>query len=83
MASKGILITLISFTLSDPMVEQLKKVVVGIVVPSFCICMFVVIGYVLHHYLTGNGQKSPVNLVRQVSDKLQYIYFTSVLKAKV
>ncbi|XP_047430200.1 interleukin-20 receptor subunit alpha [Mugil cephalus] len=49
-------------TPQDPVIEQLKKAVVGIVVPSFCICMMIVVGYILYHYLTGNGQKSPVIL---------------------
>ncbi|XP_073348389.1 interleukin-20 receptor subunit alpha [Pagrus major] len=46
----------------DPVIDQLKRVVVGIVVPSACICIMVVVGYLLHHYLTGKGQKSPLFL---------------------
>ncbi|XP_044024284.1 interleukin-20 receptor subunit alpha isoform X2 [Siniperca chuatsi] len=43
----------------DPVIGQLKTVVVGIVVSSVCVCMLVVVGYLLYHYLTGKGQKSP------------------------
>lgn len=46
-------------TPQDPVIEQLKSVVVGIVVPILCICLIGVAGYLLHHYLTGKEQKSP------------------------
>lgn len=48
----------------DPVMGQLKRVVVGIVVPSLCLCMCLVVGYVLYRYLSGSGQKSPLTLVR-------------------
>ncbi|XP_067428932.1 interleukin-20 receptor subunit alpha [Thunnus thynnus] len=43
----------------DPVIGQLQRVVVGIVVSSACMCMLLVVGYLLYHYLTGKGQKSP------------------------
>ncbi|KAI3364411.1 hypothetical protein L3Q82_011198, partial [Scortum barcoo] len=43
----------------DPVIGQLQRVVVGIVVPSVFLCFLVVAGYLLHYYLTGKGQKSP------------------------
>ncbi|KAK5853110.1 hypothetical protein PBY51_006929 [Eleginops maclovinus] len=46
-------------TPKDPVIGQLQQVVVGIVVPSVCMCMLVVVGYLLHRYLSGKGQKSP------------------------
>lgn len=46
-------------TPKDPLIEQMQWVIVGIVVPSLCICIIVVAAYFLHHYLTGKGQKSP------------------------
>ncbi|XP_031722008.1 interleukin-20 receptor subunit alpha [Anarrhichthys ocellatus] len=46
-------------TPQDPVIGQLQSVVVGIVVPSVCLCMVVVVGYHLYCYLTGKGQKSP------------------------
>lgn len=46
-------------TPSDPVTGQLKSVVVSIVVPTVCMCMLVVVGYLLYQYLTGKGQKSP------------------------
>ncbi|KAM3602898.1 uncharacterized protein V6R79_013072 [Siganus canaliculatus] len=46
----------------DPVIAQLLRVVVGIVVPSVCLCMLAVVGYLLHHYLSGKGQKSPLTL---------------------
>ncbi|XP_037541044.1 interleukin-20 receptor subunit alpha [Nematolebias whitei] len=49
-------------TPKDPVIEQLQSSLVGIVVPGLCICMFVVIGYILYHYLTGNDQKIPRTL---------------------
>lgn len=49
-------------TPQDPMIEQLQKVVVGIVVPSLCICIIMVVAYLLYNYLTGSGQKSPFML---------------------
>ncbi|XP_053192651.1 interleukin-20 receptor subunit alpha [Scomber japonicus] len=49
-------------TPQDPMIGQLQRVVVGIIVSSVCMCMLLVVGYVLFHYLTGKGQKSPFTL---------------------
>nr|XP_040016434.1 interleukin-20 receptor subunit alpha [Gasterosteus aculeatus aculeatus] len=46
-------------TPADPVIGQLLRVVVGIVVPSVCMCTLAVVGYLLHNYLTGKGQKSP------------------------
>ncbi|XP_054475039.1 interleukin-20 receptor subunit alpha [Anoplopoma fimbria] len=46
-------------TPQDPVIAQLKWVIVGIVVPSVCVCMVGVVGYLLHRYLSGKGQKSP------------------------
>ncbi|KAM6992396.1 interleukin-20 receptor subunit alpha [Tautogolabrus adspersus] len=43
----------------DPLIAKLQMVVVGIVVPTACICLLVVVGYLLYQYLTGKGQKSP------------------------
>uniref|UniRef100_A0A673BZM0 Interleukin 20 receptor, alpha n=1 Tax=Sphaeramia orbicularis TaxID=375764 RepID=A0A673BZM0_9TELE len=50
-------------TPEDPVITQLKRIVVGIVVPSVCICFLVVGGYVLYHYLTGKDQKNPYFLL--------------------
>ncbi|XP_072218285.1 interleukin-20 receptor subunit alpha [Leuresthes tenuis] len=46
-------------TPQDPMIVQLKMIVVGIVVPSLFICITVVAGYLLYPYLTGRGRKTP------------------------
>ncbi|XP_059212501.1 interleukin-20 receptor subunit alpha [Centropristis striata] len=46
-------------TPQDPVIGQLQRVVVGIVVPALCICTLVVVGYFLYNYLSGKGQKSP------------------------
>ncbi|XP_023140763.1 interleukin-20 receptor subunit alpha [Amphiprion ocellaris] len=46
-------------TPKDPVVVQMQWVVVGIVVPSLCVCVMVVAAYFLYHYLTGKGQKNP------------------------
>ncbi|KAM7368067.1 hypothetical protein PAMP_014318 [Pampus punctatissimus] len=46
-------------TPQDPVIGQLQRVVVGIVVPFVCMCMLFVVGYLLYHYLTGKGQTSP------------------------
>ncbi|KAL6095657.1 il20ra [Pungitius sinensis] len=46
-------------TPQDPVIGQLLSAVVGIVVPSVCMFMVGVVGYLLHNYLTGKGQKSP------------------------
>ncbi|XP_061785470.1 interleukin-20 receptor subunit alpha [Nerophis lumbriciformis] len=43
----------------DPRSNQLQRVVVGIVVLSVCICIPLVVGYFLYHYLTGKEQKTP------------------------
>ncbi|XP_041830941.1 interleukin-20 receptor subunit alpha [Melanotaenia boesemani] len=49
-------------TPQDPMIEQLQKMVVGIVVLSSCICIIMLVGYLLYNYLTGRGQKTPYML---------------------
>ncbi|XP_008296014.1 uncharacterized protein LOC103369148 [Stegastes partitus] len=46
-------------TPKDPVIEQMQWVVVGVVVPSLCVCLIAVAAYLLHHYLTGKDQKSP------------------------
>lgn len=46
----------------DPLIDHLKWVVVGIIVPFTCMCVLVVASYLLYHYLSGKGQKSPNNL---------------------
>lgn len=46
-------------TPEDPLIGQLRWVIVGIVVPAVCICVLVVVGYLLYRYLSGKGQKSP------------------------
>ncbi|XP_070843686.1 interleukin-20 receptor subunit alpha [Chaetodon trifascialis] len=48
----------------DPVIGQLQRVVVGIVVTSGCMCMLLVVGYLLYHYVTGTGQKTPYILNR-------------------
>ncbi|XP_069570563.1 interleukin-20 receptor subunit alpha [Brachyistius frenatus] len=49
-------------TPQDPVIEQLQRVVVGIVVPSLCLCIIAVAVYLLYNYLTGKGQTSPHTL---------------------
>ncbi|XP_023286119.1 interleukin-20 receptor subunit alpha-like [Seriola lalandi dorsalis] len=49
-------------TPKDPVTEQLQRAVWGIVVPSLCICVLVVVGYFLRNYLMGKGQESPHTL---------------------
>ncbi|RVE56119.1 hypothetical protein OJAV_G00232920 [Oryzias javanicus] len=49
-------------TPQDPLIEQLQKVVVGIVVPFLFICVVVVAGFVLYQYMAGKGQKKPISL---------------------
>ncbi|KAM6915118.1 interleukin-20 receptor subunit alpha [Xenentodon cancila] len=49
-------------TPQDPVIEQLRMVVVGIVVPALFICTIVVVGYILHVYVAGKEQKSPYML---------------------
>lgn len=51
-------------TPQDPVIEQLQGVVVGIVVPSLCICIIVLISYLLYNYLNGDGHKRPSFLNR-------------------
>lgn len=46
-------------TPKDPLIGQLQKVVVAIVVTSACIGFLAVGSYLLHYYLTGKGQKTP------------------------
>lgn len=56
------------------MIGQLQRVIVGIVVPSACLCMLVVIAYFLYQYLIGKGQKTPYILVVQ-PHKACYIHW--------
>ncbi|KAM4712630.1 interleukin-20 receptor subunit alpha [Anableps anableps] len=46
-------------TPQDPVIVQMQQVVMGIVVPSLCICIIVLVSYLLYNYLSGKGQKSP------------------------
>nr|XP_046228374.1 interleukin-20 receptor subunit alpha [Scatophagus argus] len=46
----------------DPVIGQLQMVVVGTVVPFVCICMLLMVGYILYHYLMGKGAKNPYML---------------------
>ncbi|XP_054900300.1 interleukin-20 receptor subunit alpha [Poeciliopsis prolifica] len=46
-------------TPQDPVIIQLQQVVVGIVIPSVCICIIVLASYLLYNYLSGKGQTSP------------------------
>uniref|UniRef100_A0A3B5LQK1 Fibronectin type-III domain-containing protein n=1 Tax=Xiphophorus couchianus TaxID=32473 RepID=A0A3B5LQK1_9TELE len=46
-------------TPQDPIIMQLQRVVVGIVVPSLCICIIVLVSYLLYNYLSGKEQTSP------------------------
>ncbi|XP_071335042.1 interleukin-20 receptor subunit alpha [Trachinotus anak] len=46
-------------THKDPVTDQLQRTVWGIIVPSLCICVLVVVGYFLRNYLMGKGQKRP------------------------
>lgn len=43
----------------DPLIDQLKRIVVGIVVPAVLLCLLGSVGYVLYNYLSGKGQRSP------------------------
>ncbi|XP_039980577.1 interleukin-20 receptor subunit alpha [Xiphias gladius] len=43
----------------DPVIAQMQRVVWGIVAPSLCMCVLMVVGYFLRNYLMGKGQKSP------------------------
>uniref|UniRef100_A0A146Y5N4 Interleukin 20 receptor, alpha n=1 Tax=Fundulus heteroclitus TaxID=8078 RepID=A0A146Y5N4_FUNHE len=49
-------------TPQDPVIEQLQQVVVGIVVPALCICIIVVVSYLLYNYLAGKEQRMPFRL---------------------
>uniref|UniRef100_A0A3P8WR54 Fibronectin type-III domain-containing protein n=1 Tax=Cynoglossus semilaevis TaxID=244447 RepID=A0A3P8WR54_CYNSE len=42
----------------DPETVHLLKVIVGIVVPTLCLCILAIVVYFLHSYLMGEGQKS-------------------------
>ncbi|XP_043962281.1 interleukin-20 receptor subunit alpha [Gambusia affinis] len=53
-------------TPQDPVIMQLQRVVVGIVVPSLCICIIVLVSYLLYNYLSGKGQTSP-HILKQPS----------------
>ncbi|KAF7667778.1 hypothetical protein LDENG_00048560 [Lucifuga dentata] len=46
-------------TPKDPLIGQLQRIVIGIVIPAACICVLMVVGYLLYHYLRGTGTKSP------------------------
>ncbi|KAM4633113.1 interleukin-20 receptor subunit alpha [Polymixia lowei] len=49
-------------TPQDPDIVQLQLVVVGITVPSLCLCMLMVAGYLLYCSLRGKEQKRPHTL---------------------
>lgn len=71
MNARHVFISFLSLRLPlDPVVSQLKWVVVGIVVPLLCVCLMVVIGYILYQYLMGIGQKTPYMLVISTTLKL-------------
>uniref|UniRef100_A0A3P8TMW9 Interleukin 20 receptor, alpha n=1 Tax=Amphiprion percula TaxID=161767 RepID=A0A3P8TMW9_AMPPE len=61
-------------TPKDPVVVQMQWVVVGIVVPSLCVCVMVVAAYFLYHYLTGKGQKNPYILIHSARLERQSLY---------
>lgn len=64
----------------DPLIGQLQIVVVGIVIPSVCMCMLAVVGYFLYRYLMGKGQKSPYILVKHThAGNLTTLFFNKVL----
>ncbi|CAB1424181.1 unnamed protein product [Pleuronectes platessa] len=46
----------------DPMTFHLLSLIWGITVPSLCLCGLMVVGYFLHNYLMGKGQKKPDTL---------------------
>ncbi|XP_034436756.1 interleukin-20 receptor subunit alpha [Hippoglossus hippoglossus] len=46
----------------DPVTFHLLSLVWGIAVPSLCLCALMVVGYFLHNYLMGKGQKKPNTL---------------------
>lgn len=48
----------------DPVIVQLRMMIVGIVVPVVVICILVVVCYLLHHYLMGKGHETPYMLVK-------------------
>ncbi|KAM9778082.1 interleukin-20 receptor subunit alpha [Syngnathus typhle] len=51
----------------DPLSGQAGLAAVAIVVPSLCICASLVLGYLLYHYLTGDGHKLPRSLLMGVA----------------
>uniref|UniRef100_A0A667ZVR0 Fibronectin type-III domain-containing protein n=1 Tax=Myripristis murdjan TaxID=586833 RepID=A0A667ZVR0_9TELE len=59
-------------TAPDPVVGQLQRVILGIVIPSVCMCMLVVAGYLLCHSLRGNGHKRPHILELWENESLDY-----------
>ncbi|XP_060946929.1 interleukin-20 receptor subunit alpha [Limanda limanda] len=46
----------------DPVTYHLLRLIWGITVPSLCLCGLMVVGYFLHNYLMGKGQKKPDTL---------------------
>ncbi|XP_056150154.1 interleukin-20 receptor subunit alpha [Lampris incognitus] len=46
----------------DPVIGEMQKMVVGIVIPSLCLCMLGVSGYLLHRSMSAKGQKWPLIL---------------------
>ncbi|XP_077442717.1 interleukin-20 receptor subunit alpha [Stigmatopora argus] len=43
----------------DPISGQVQVVALGFMVPLVSVCVFLVVGYILYHYLTGDGRKTP------------------------
>ncbi|XP_077594852.1 interleukin-20 receptor subunit alpha [Stigmatopora nigra] len=46
----------------DPITGQVQAIVLGFLVPLVSVCVFLVVGYILYHYLTGDGWKTPKSL---------------------
>ncbi|XP_023808980.1 interleukin-20 receptor subunit alpha [Oryzias latipes] len=55
-------------TAQDPLIEQLQRVVVGIIFPFLFICVIVVAGFILHRYMSGKEEKSP-SVLKKPFDK--------------
>lgn len=44
----------------------MKKISLGIAVATVFTCALLLVGYMLYQYLTGDGQKTPYILVKQI-----------------
>lgn len=67
------MLTLASSFPADPVIDQLQRVVVGIVVPTLFLCIIVLAGYLLYNYLSGKDQKSPFILVRLLKKRYEML----------